>query len=131
MIIMPNSIEENLIKKSINRLNILVTCRNIQVKKKTYKSLFRLFMNNPDVFRFLNREIYKSLGIAILDSQFNFTTIAIRIKYIENINYDMDLIVDENDIKSLLYFISRIKVKMCITHLYNEFYTSFKDFEEV
>ena len=137
MIIIAGSREENLIKKSIARLNSLVTCRDVRDRKKIYKSLFRIFLNNPDIFRFLNHEIYSSYLMAMLNSQFTciipeyrITTIAIAIKHNKDVDIDANDTVDKSKIELLLHFVSLIKTKICNTRSYNEFYTLFKDFEE-
>ena len=112
MIIKAGSREENLIKKSINKMNILSGCKNINEKRKIYKSLFRIFLNNPDIFRFLKESIFTSYESSFNDFDNNSlypsmmrTSIMLVLRYDSDIDIDIKG-VNEMEVKNFLGFIS-------------------------
>ena len=112
MIIKANSREENLIKKSIRKMNILSECKNINEKRKNYKSLFRIFLNNPDIFRYLKESVftsYKSSFNDFDDSSLYPSMVRTCIMLVLNYDSDIDIDikgVDEMEVKNFLGFIS-------------------------
>ena len=112
MIIKAGSREENLIKKSIDKMNILSGCKNINEKRKIYKSLFRIFLNNPDIFRFLKESIFTSYESSFNDFDNNSlypsmmrTSIMLVLRYDSDIDIDIKG-VDKIEVKNFLGFIS-------------------------